>query len=49
MEEAYLNLINKIILTGEERATRNSITKSIFGEKLEFDISESIPFLTTKN
>ena len=48
MEEAYLNLINKIILTGEERATRNSITKSIFGEKLEFDISESIPFLTTK-
>jgi len=48
MEEAYLNIINKIILTGEERKTRNSITKSIFGEKLEFDISESIPFITTK-
>ena len=48
MEEAYLFLIKKIILNGDERATRNSITKSIFGEKLEFDISESIPFLTTK-
>jgi len=48
MEAAYLNLVNKIILTGEERETRNSITKSIFGEKLEFNISESIPFLTTK-
>jgi thymidylate synthase len=48
METAYLNLINKIISSGEERVTRNSITKSIFGEKLEFDISESIPFITTK-
>jgi len=48
METAYLNLINKIISNGEERVTRNSITKSIFGEKLEFDISESIPFITTK-
>lgn len=48
MEEAYLNLIKKIILTGDERETRNSITKSIFGEKLEFNISESIPFITTK-
>jgi dihydrofolate reductase/thymidylate synthase len=48
MEEAYLNLIKKIILNGDERATRNSITKSIFGERLEFDISEFIPFITTK-
>ena len=47
-EQKYLDLINKIINTGETRATRNSITKSIFGEKLEFDISDSIPFITTK-
>jgi thymidylate synthase len=47
-EQNYLDLINKIINTGETRSTRNSITKSIFGEKLEFDISDSIPFITTK-
>ena len=47
-EQKYLDLINKIINAGETRATRNSITKSIFGERLEFDISDSIPFLTTK-
>jgi thymidylate synthase len=44
----YLKLIQKIIENGDIRQTRNSITKSIFGEKLEFDISKSIPFLTTK-
>jgi dihydrofolate reductase/thymidylate synthase len=48
MENQYLELIQKIISTGEKRETRNSITYSIFGEKLEFDISKSIPFITTK-
>jgi thymidylate synthase len=47
-ENKYLDLIHKIIYNGDIRQTRNSITKSIFGEKLEFDISSSIPFLTTK-
>ena len=47
-EMQYLNLIKKIIDTGETRTTRNSVTKSIFGEKIEFDISNSIPFITTK-
>jgi len=47
-EQNYLNLIIKILETGETRNTRNSVTKSIFGEKMEFDISNSIPFLTTK-
>ena len=47
-EKQYLLLIKKIIDSGEIRHTRNSITKSIFGEKLEFNISESIPFITTK-
>jgi thymidylate synthase len=47
-EEQYLNLIKKIIESGEIRETRNSITKSIFSERLEFDISNSIPFITTK-
>ena len=47
-ENNYLSLIEKIIKSGEVRETRNATTKSLFGEKLEFNISESIPFLTTK-
>jgi dihydrofolate reductase/thymidylate synthase len=47
-ETQYLDLIKKILETCETRETRNSITKSIFSEKLEFDISNSIPFITTK-
>jgi thymidylate synthase len=47
-EHQYLNLIKKILETGEIRETRNSSTLSIFSEKLEFDISNSIPFITTK-
>jgi dihydrofolate reductase / thymidylate synthase len=48
-EMAYLKLIENIIQNGETRKTRTGIdTLSIFGEKLVFDISERIPFLTTK-
>ena len=47
-ETLYISLVKKIIDLGELRSTRNSVTKSIFGEKLEFDISKSIPFITTK-
>ena len=48
-EEQYLVLVKKIIDQGESRKTRNSITKSIFGERLEFNLSlNTIPFLTTK-
>ena len=47
-EQQYLTLIKKILDSGEVRQTRNSVTKSIFGEKLEFNISERIPFITTK-
>ena len=47
-EKGYLNLISKILEKGEVRETRNAITKSLFGEKLEFDISNSIPFITTR-
>lgn len=47
-EVSYLNLINKIFVKGELRETRNATTRSLFGEKLEFDISNSIPFITTK-
>lgn len=47
-EKKYLDLIKKVLEEGEIRNTRNSVTKSLFSEKLDFDISESIPFITTK-
>lgn len=48
-EKQYLHLIDKILSQGEYRSSRTGInTFSLFGEKLEFDISDSIPFLTTK-
>jgi len=48
-EYNYLNLIDKILKVGQKRSDRTGVgTISIFGEKLEFDISERIPVLTTK-
>ena len=47
-EYQYLNLLEKILNDGEVRETRNSKTISLFGVKMEFDISQSFPLLTTK-
>jgi len=47
-EYQYLDLLQKIIEKGHKRQTRNAITYSLFGEKLEYDISESFPILTTR-
>lgn len=47
-EYQYLNLLQKIIDKGQKRQTRNAITYSLFGEKLEYDISEFFPILTTR-
>ena len=47
-EYQYLNLLKKVKTQGNMRQTRNSKTISLFGEKMEFDISESFPLLTTK-
>lgn len=47
-ELGYLQLLKKVIEEGEYRKTRNSITRSIFGETLEFDITNEFPLLTTK-
>ena len=47
-EYQYLNLLDKILKVGEVRETRNSKTISLFGVKMEFDISQSFPLLTTK-
>ena len=47
-EDNYLDLLKNILENGDERQTRNSITRSIFGERLSFDLKEGFPLLTTK-
>ena len=45
----YLNIIKDVLNNGEERKTRNSITRSQFGLRMEFnDINIKFPLLTTK-
>ena len=47
-EHQYLNLLTKLINYGHRRQTRNAVTYSLFGEKMEFDLSKSFPLYTTK-
>lgn len=47
-EQAYLDILRDLIEKGEERQTRNSITKSLFSRNLTFDLKNSFPLLTTK-
>lgn len=47
-EEGYLALMQNILENGEERQGRNGATKSIFGNRLEFDLRKGFPLLTTK-
>lgn len=49
MERTYLDLLRKILNEGEEREGRNGNTKSVFGERLEFNVHiDGFPLLTTK-
>ena len=47
-EHSYLNALKNILENGELRETRNSKTLSLFGVKIDIDISESYPLITTK-
>ncbi len=48
-ELQYLQLLKKIIAQGKHREERTGTgTISLFGEQMRFDISQSIPVLTTK-
>jgi thymidylate synthase len=47
-ERQYLNLLDKILKTGNTVRGRNGITKSVFGEVFKFDLTKGFPLLTTK-
>ena len=49
-ESAYLALVQKILDEGDIRHGRNGVTKSLFGERLEFHLNggTTFPLLTTK-
>ncbi|MEX0869892.1 MAG: thymidylate synthase [Candidatus Spechtbacterales bacterium] len=48
-EYQYLDLLVKILREGDDRQTRNGMTRALFAEKMEFDVSfEHFPLLTTK-
>jgi dihydrofolate reductase / thymidylate synthase len=47
-EKQYLDLMNNIFDNGDVRDTRSGKVYSLFGNKLEFDISNHFPLLTTR-
>ncbi len=48
-EYEYLNMLQDIIKNGNVRPDRTGVgTISVFGRQMRFDISRSVPFLTTK-
>lgn len=48
-EYKYLNFMNNILLNGNVRSDRTGTgTVSLFGNEMRFDISQSIPLMTTK-
>ena len=48
-EQQYLDLLQEILEKGNDRDTRNGMTRSLFGKRIEFDVEkEGFPLLTTK-
>eukprot|EP00011_Vannellida_sp_DIVA3-517-6-12_P005517 CAMPEP_0114618676 /NCGR_PEP_ID=MMETSP0168-20121206/7821_1 /TAXON_ID=95228 ORGANISM="Vannella sp., Strain DIVA3 517/6/12" /NCGR_SAMPLE_ID=MMETSP0168 /ASSEMBLY_ACC=CAM_ASM_000044 /LENGTH=456 /DNA_ID=CAMNT_0001829821 /DNA_START=54 /DNA_END=1424 /DNA_ORIENTATION=+ len=48
-EEPYLDLVRRVLLEGEVRGDRTGVgTRSLFGQRMVFDISDSLPVITTK-
>jgi len=48
-EYQYLELLERVLQTGDPKLDRTGVgTRSVFGEKMKFDISQRVPILTTK-
>ena len=48
-EVQYLELLEKILKTGDHRVERTGVgVRSLFGVRMEFDIEDRLPLLTTK-
>jgi thymidylate synthase len=47
-EQQYLDILKQLIDYGDERQTRNSITKTLFSTDVSFDLKKGFPLLTTK-
>lgn len=49
MEKAYLDLLQKVMDEGADRADRTGVgTRALFGQTMRFDMSKGFPTLTTK-
>jgi thymidylate synthase len=48
VDKQYLRLCKNIMLYGQEKETRNGVTKSLFSKSLKFNLDEGFPILTTK-
>ena len=47
-ENEYLQLLHKVLTEGSVTEGRNGKTKSLFGERMVFDLAKGFPLLTTK-
>lgn len=48
-EQPYLDLLARVMTEGEERRDRTGVgTRSLFGQRMVFDISQALPVITTK-
>jgi thymidylate synthase len=47
-EQQYLDLLKDCVINGNHVEGRNGVTLSTFGVRMEFDVSETVPAMTTK-